>query len=48
MTAGDLILKFPLVLAISLFMSSLEFMLGRVEHEKSFITLGTGGRACAS
>ena len=35
---GDLNLEFPLILAILLFMSSLNFMLRRVEHEKSFIT----------
>ena len=36
---GDLNLKFRLTLAISVFMSSLSFMLSRVtvEHEKSFI-----------
>ena len=37
---GDLNLKFPLILAISVFMIRLNFMLGRVEHEKSFITSG--------
>ena len=35
---GDLKLK----LAISVFMSSLNFMLSRVEHVKSFITFGQG------
>ena len=39
---GDLNLKSPLILAISVFMSSLNFMLSLVEHEKSFITLGPG------
>ena len=38
---GDLNLKFPLILAISVFMCSLN-MLSRVEHEKSFKTLGPG------
>ena len=32
-------LKIPLFLAISIFMSSLNFRLSRVEHEKRFITL---------
>ena len=36
----DLNLKFPLILAISVFISSLNFMLSRVEHEFFFITLG--------
>ena len=36
----DLNLNFPISLAISVFMSSLNFMLSRVEHEKSFITSG--------
>ena len=31
---GDLTLKFPLILAILVFMSHLNFMLSRVEHEK--------------
>ena len=35
-------LKFLLSLAISVFMSSLNFMLSRVEHEICFITLGPG------
>ena len=35
---GDLNLKFPLIMAISVFMSSLNFMLSRVEHEESFKT----------
>ena len=39
---GDLYLKFPLILTISVFMSRLNFMLSRVEHEKSFITSGPG------
>ena len=30
---------FPLILAFSVFISSLNFILRRVEHEKSFITL---------
>ena len=37
---GDLNLKLPLILAISVFMSNLNFMLCRVEHEKCFITCG--------
>ena len=39
---GDLNLKFPLILAISVFMSHLNLMLCRVEHEKSFICSRTG------
>ena len=39
---GNLILKFLLILAISVFMSSLNFMLSRVEHEKCFITWEPG------
>ena len=35
---SDLNLKFPLILAISLFMSSFDFVLSRVELEKCFIT----------
>ena len=35
---GDLNLKFPLILAILVLISSLNFMLSSVEHEKSFIT----------
>ena len=31
---GELNLKFPLILAISVFMSNLEFILSRVEHKK--------------
>ena len=31
---GDINLKFPLILAISVFMSSFNFMLSRVLHEK--------------
>ena len=31
---GDLNLKFPLVLVISVFMSSFNFMISRVEHTK--------------
>ena len=34
----DLNLKFPPIVVISIFMSSLNFMLSRVEHENSFIT----------
>ena len=34
-------MKFPLILANSVFMSSLNFMLSRVEHEKYFITSGS-------
>ena len=34
---GDLYLKFLLILAISVFISSLNFMLSRVEHENFFI-----------
>ena len=43
---GDLNLKFPLILPISVLMSSLILMLGRsrAEHEKSFITSEPGGR----
>ena len=37
---GDLNLKLQLILDISVFMSSLNFMLTRVEHGKSFITGG--------
>ena len=36
----DLNLKIPIILVISIFISSLNFMLSRVEHEKSFITSG--------
>ena len=39
---GDLNLKFPLILTISSVRSNLNFMLSRVEHEKSFITSGPG------
>ena len=42
----DLNLKFPMILAISEFMSSFNFMLSGVEHEKSFITLGPGSNLC--
>ena len=35
---GDLNLKFSMIQAISVFMSSLNFMLSKVEHENSFIT----------
>ena len=37
---GDLNLKFPFMLAVLVFMSNSNFMLSRVEHEKSFITSG--------
>ena len=37
---GDLSLKFQFFGAISSFMSSLNFMLSRFEHEKSFIASG--------
>ena len=37
---GDLNLKFPLILTILVFIISLNFMLSRVEQEKSFITSG--------
>ena len=41
MTAfGDFNLKFPLILAIYVFISSFNFMPSSLEHEKSFITLG--------
>ena len=36
----DLNLKFPLILAISVFRSSLNFMFSRVEHDKCFIISG--------
>ena len=36
----DLKLKVSLILAFSIFMSSLNFMLSCVEHKKGFITLG--------
>ena len=39
---GDLSLKYPLILAISVLMSCLHFMLSGVKHEKSFITLRPG------
>ena len=39
---GDLNLKFPLIVAISVFMSSLNFMLSLVENERSFIISGPG------
>ena len=38
---GDLNLKFPLIVAMSVFMSSQNFML-RVEHENGFTTSGPG------
>ena len=34
---GDIGLKFPLILAISVFIGSLNFMFSRVEDEKCFI-----------
>ena len=37
---GDLNLKIPSILAISILMSRINFMLNRVENENSFITLG--------
>ena len=39
----DLNLKFPLIKAMSVFMSSQNFMLSWVEPEKSFITSRPGG-----
>ena len=39
---GDSNLKFTMILAISVFLSNLKFMLSRVEHENSFITSGPG------
>ena len=39
---GDLNLKLSLILAISVLISSLNFMLSRDEHEKSFKTSDTG------
>ena len=39
---SDFNLKFPIIWATSVFMSSLNFMLSRVKHEKSFITLRPG------
>ena len=38
----DLNLKIALILAILIFMINLNNLLSRVEHEKSFITLGPG------
>ena len=38
----DLNLKFPMILAISVFMSISNFMLSWVEHEKTFITSEPG------
>ena len=40
--SSELNLKIPLILAISIFISILNFMLSSVEHEKSFITLRPG------
>ena len=39
---GDENLKFPFILAIIVLMNSLNIMLSRVEHEKSFIISGQG------
>ena len=39
---GDLNMKIPLILSISIFMSSLNFMHICVEHEKSCITSEPG------
>ena len=39
---GNLNIKFSLILANLVFVSSLNFMLSCVEHEKSFITSGPG------
>ena len=36
----DLNLKFPFILALSVCMRTLKFVLSRVEHEKSFKTSG--------
>ena len=41
---GDFDIKFPLILAILVFMSSLNFTLSWSEHEESFITSGPGFR----
>ena len=40
--SSELNLKIPSILAISIFMSILYFMLSRVEHEKRFITSPPG------
>ena len=40
----DLNLKISLILVILIFMSNLNFMLSRVEHEKSFKTPKTGDK----
>ena len=37
---GGLNLKFPLILDVSVFMSSKNFMLSNVEHEKKFNNRG--------
>ena len=37
---GDINLKFPLILDISVFMSGLNFMLSRVKHKKCLTTSG--------
>ena len=39
---GDFNLKFPMILAISVFMSSLNIVLSRVEHGKRCIASGPG------
>ena len=39
---GWVVRQFPLILAIMILMSSCNFMLSGVEHEKCFITLGSG------
>ena len=38
----DISLNISMILASLIFMGSLNFILSRVEHEKSFITLGPG------
>ena len=37
--------KMPTIFGILTFMSRINFVLSRVEHEKSFITSGSGGQA---
>ena len=37
--------KVPIIVGILTFMSRKNFMLSRVEHEKSFITSGPGGES---
>ena len=39
---GNLNLNFPLILTISVYMSSLNFMFNSFEHEKRFLSLGPG------